>query len=100
MGPHLRTPFNCLKGWPGVAVSKTSTRMRTSLPSELREERRQAGRTQREVADEMDWSESKIYRIEKGEVGISTTDLRALLGYYRVTDENRISYLIRMKREG
>ncbi|WP_083419765.1 MULTISPECIES: helix-turn-helix transcriptional regulator [unclassified Pseudofrankia] len=83
-----------------VAASKTSIRSRTSLPLELREERRQAGRTQREVAEEMDWSESKIYRIEKGRVSISTTDLRALLSYYRVTDEDRVSYLIRMKREG
>ncbi|ADP78726.1 helix-turn-helix domain-containing protein [Pseudofrankia inefficax] len=83
-----------------MAANRTSTSVRTPLPHELREERRQAGRTQREVADEMDWSESKIYRIEKGEVGISTTDLKALLSYYRVTDEDRISYLIRMRRAG
>ena len=83
-----------------MAASNASTRTRTPLPVELREERRHAGRTQREVAEEMDWSESKIYRIEKGTVSISTTDLRALLDYYQVTDENRISHLIRMKREG
>jgi len=59
------------------------------LQAELREARRRAGLTQRQVASEMDWSPSKMLRIESGLVGISTTDLQALLNYYRVPDHRR-----------
>jgi transcriptional regulator with XRE-family HTH domain len=59
------------------------------LPKELRQARHSAGLTQRQVADQMDWSQSKMLRIEKGVVGISTTDLQALLACYKVTDDRR-----------
>ena len=44
----------------------------------LRQARQDAGLTQETVADQMDWSMSKIIRIETGAVGISTNDLTAL----------------------
>jgi len=40
--------------------------------------------TQRDVAAAMDWSQSKLIRIESGQVNISTNDLRALLNHYNV----------------
>ncbi|GAA0221308.1 helix-turn-helix transcriptional regulator [Saccharothrix mutabilis subsp. mutabilis] len=52
------------------------------LRTELRKARDRAGRTQREVAEALDWSTSKVIRIETGAVNISTTDLRALLQFY------------------
>ncbi|MEJ2854467.1 MULTISPECIES: helix-turn-helix domain-containing protein [unclassified Saccharothrix] len=52
------------------------------MRAELRKARDRAGRTQREVADALDWSTSKVIRIETGAVNISTTDLRALLQFY------------------
>jgi transcriptional regulator with XRE-family HTH domain len=70
------------------------------LRTELREARRRAGFTQRQVASEMDWSPSKMLRIESGSVGISTTDLQALLRYYQVADHRRTELvdLIRKNR--
>jgi transcriptional regulator with XRE-family HTH domain len=59
------------------------------LRNELRQARQSAGLTQRQVATQMDWSQSKMLRIESGVVGISTTDLQALLTYYRVTEDRR-----------
>jgi len=56
------------------------------LRSELRRARDQAGKTQKHVADALDWSTSKVIRIETGAVGVSTTDLKALLAFYGITD--------------
>ncbi|MBP2474452.1 transcriptional regulator with XRE-family HTH domain [Crossiella equi] len=52
------------------------------LRGELRRAREAAGVTQKAVAEALDWSPSKVIRIETGAVGISTTDLRALLAFY------------------
>jgi transcriptional regulator with XRE-family HTH domain len=57
----------------------------------LRQTREACGFTQRDVALEMDWSLSKLIRIETGQVNISTTDLRALLQHYGVTDPARVA---------
>lgn len=46
----------------------------------------------------MEWSLSKIIRIETGTVGISITDLRALIGYYGVGDPAESNTLIGMAR--
>lgn len=55
---------------------------RRKLRDALRRLREGAGFTQREVAEEMDWSLSKIIRMETGQVAVTTTDLRALLRHY------------------
>jgi transcriptional regulator with XRE-family HTH domain len=70
---------------------------RRRLRSELRAVREAAGKTQRDVAAAMDWSASKIIRIETGAVNISTNDLRALLTFYGV-DAERITALIEIAR--
>lgn len=69
------------------------------LRTELRNERDAAGLTQREVADALDWSPSKLIRIERGPVGISVTDVRALLQHYGVTDKQRVEELVRQARD-
>jgi transcriptional regulator with XRE-family HTH domain len=66
---------------------------RARLTAELQRIRRDAGKTQEEVARALDWSPSKLIRIEGGNVGISTTDLQALLRYCGITDEARIQEL-------
>jgi transcriptional regulator with XRE-family HTH domain len=78
--------------------SKLSAR-RQRLRAELRNARRKAGLTQRQVANEMDWSPSKMLRIEAGAVGISTVDLRALLACYDVKDERRTEELVNLVRK-
>jgi transcriptional regulator with XRE-family HTH domain len=70
---------------------------RRRLRSELRNAREAAGKTQRDVAKAMDWSQSKLIRIESGAVNISTNDLRALLNYYNV-DQGRIEDLVNVAR--
>lgn len=66
------------------------------LRGELRKAREQAKLTQAQVAEEMDWSVSKVIRIETGAVGLSITDLRALLQLYGVEDRAAIDVLVEM----
>jgi hypothetical protein len=46
----------------------------------------------------MDWSVSKIIRIEAGSTGISTNDLNALLRLYGITDRRRTRELVDLGR--
>jgi transcriptional regulator with XRE-family HTH domain len=49
--------------------------------------RRESGFTQQQVADELEWSTSKLIRIEGGHSSITKVDLDALLSRYGVKDE-------------
>lgn len=60
----------------------------------LRRARDAKGLTQGQVAEEMEWSLSKVMRIEKGEVNISVSDLRALLDYLDVNDPAEVKQLL------
>ncbi len=71
---------------------------RRRLVTELRRLRSAAEVNQRQVAEALDWSPSKIHRIEKGDVSISVTDLRALLGYYGVTDRATVVDLVELAK--
>jgi transcriptional regulator with XRE-family HTH domain len=82
-----------------VTVSTSPFVERRRLRDELRQARLDAGLTQEAVAEEMDWSISKIIRIETGAVGISTNDLTALLRLYKVRDPRRVKDLITRARE-
>ena len=73
---------------------------RRRLQRELRRLRNAAKLTQRDVAEEMDWSPSKVIRIESGSVGITTNDLRQLLAYYRIDDPTVVAELLATNREG
>lgn len=68
------------------------------LRAVLRQEREAHGLTQKDVADALDWSTSKLIRIERGPVGISVTDLKALLLHYGVTEASRVDELVAMVR--
>lgn len=46
----------------------------------------------------LDWSPSKIIRIEAGSVRISTTDLKALLGLYGIDDQQHVDRLVALGR--
>ncbi|MEU4050079.1 helix-turn-helix transcriptional regulator [Streptomyces olivaceus] len=72
--------------------------LRLRLRTELRKARQAAGLTQRAVAGAMEWSPAKLIRIEAGEVGISVNDLRSLLAYYGVDDQERTGQLLDMAR--
>ena len=71
---------------------------RRRLRTELRRARSGANLTQEQVAKAMDWSLSKIIRIETGAVGISTNDLKALLSLYKIHDSERTDELVELAR--
>ncbi|MEJ3749365.1 helix-turn-helix transcriptional regulator [Actinomycetes bacterium KLBMP 9797] len=64
----------------------------------LRAAREVKGFTQGHVAHELDWSLSKVNRIEKGEVTVSRTDLLAMLEMYGIDDQGVVDDLVRAAR--
>ncbi|MFG2183365.1 helix-turn-helix domain-containing protein [Streptomyces abikoensis] len=77
---------------PGAVVQ------RQQLRTELKKARTKSRLTQLQVAERMDWSPSKLIRIEAGQVGISTNDLRALLREYGITDAEQTEYFLGLAR--
>ncbi|MGH7870466.1 MAG: helix-turn-helix domain-containing protein [Candidatus Dormibacteraceae bacterium] len=71
---------------------------RRRLRTELKKARQTSGLTQDQVAGEMDWSMSKIIRIEAGSSGISANDLKALLQLYGVKDPGQVDSLLALAR--
>lgn len=69
------------------------------LRAAIRSFRRNVGLTQRQVAAALEWSESKIMRIETGITNVSATDLKALLAQYGVTDAATVGDLCALARE-
>jgi transcriptional regulator with XRE-family HTH domain len=64
----------------------------------LRAARNAAALTREEVVEKLDWSLSKLVRIETGDQGVAVTDLRAMLALYKVTDEETIKDLVKLAR--
>ena len=71
---------------------------RRRLRTELRRARLDADLTQEQVATAMDWSLSKLIRIENGTVGISTNDLKAILAHYKITDDRHTAEMLALSR--
>ena len=72
------------------------------LRGELIRLRREAGLTQERVASDLEWSPSKLIRVEGGQSSITRADLDALLTKYGVTSErarDRLQALNRGARE-
>jgi transcriptional regulator with XRE-family HTH domain len=72
------------------------------LRSELVRLRKESGLTQEQVAAELEWSPSKLIRVEGGRSSITKVDLDALLTKYGVTSESirdRLQALNRGARE-
>jgi transcriptional regulator with XRE-family HTH domain len=72
------------------------------LRNELVELRRERGLTQQQVANELEWSASKLIRVEGGHSSITKVDLDALISLYGVTKESereRLQALNRGARE-
>ncbi len=72
--------------------------LRRQLLAELRHLRPPHIVTQKQIADALDWSPSKVTRIENGSVSLSVTDLRALLAYYGVTGPQVVDGLVDLAR--
>ena len=72
--------------------------LRRRLRTELRTARLNSSLTQDQVAKAMEWSISKMNRIEKAKSGVSINDLRALLSLYGVTDKGQNEELLELAR--
>jgi transcriptional regulator with XRE-family HTH domain len=72
---------------------------RHKIGVKLRKLRKTRNLTQREVADRLEYSLTKIIRIEKGSVGVSVTDMRALLELYEVTEPKAIEEMTKLARD-
>ncbi|MEV5931403.1 helix-turn-helix transcriptional regulator [Streptomyces sp. NPDC052079] len=66
---------------------------RRKLRIALRRAREDAGLTQRKAAERLEWSLSKLVRVENGTVSVSVTDLRALTHLYGITDPAAVEEL-------
>lgn len=73
-------------------VSPTVARRHLRLA--LREARETAGLTQLDVAEQLQWSLSKIIRVENGDVRISPNDLRPLLALFGIGDRAAAAELL------
>jgi len=77
-----------------VAEDISPTVARRHLRLALREAREAANLTQLEVAEQMEWSLSKVIRIENGDVRISPNDLRPLLTLLNIKDRTTVADLL------
>lgn len=68
------------------------------LRSALKRLRQASSQQQAKVAESLEWPVSKIMRIESGGDSVLTTDLLALLSYYRVEDQARVDELVALSR--
>jgi transcriptional regulator with XRE-family HTH domain len=76
---------------PGNSPAVARRRVRLAI----REAREAKNLTQGQLATAMEWSLSKVMRIEIGEVTISPNDLRPLLDHLGITDTARVDELVR-----
>ena len=81
-----------------MTTAPNATIGRRKLRTALRKAREETGHTQEQVARAMEWSLSKLIRIEAGIVGLSTTDLKALLQLYRIEDATQVQALVELAR--
>lgn len=72
--------------------------LRRRLRTELRIARLEKELTQEQVANSMEWSLSKMNRIEKAKSGISINDLKALLSLYGITDKEQANEMVALAR--
>jgi transcriptional regulator with XRE-family HTH domain len=71
---------------------------RHQLRVQLRRYRERSGLSQREVAQALGWSPSKVHRIEAGTSPITEADLRSLLARYSSAAENEVAQLLLLAR--
>jgi len=77
-----------------MASSDSPAAARRRVRLAVRRAREAKGITQSEVAEAMEWSLSKVMRIESGEVTIAQNDLRPLLSYLGVRDRSEVEALV------
>ncbi|MEV0703374.1 helix-turn-helix transcriptional regulator, partial [Saccharopolyspora sp. NPDC050389] len=70
-----------------MAKRSLPTVRKRRLAATLRSLREQAGVTPDQVMQEMDWSRSKVSKVETANIGVSVSDVRVLCDLYRAEPE-------------
>jgi|SRR4051812_22600437 transcriptional regulator with XRE-family HTH domain len=81
-----------------MAQGGTRVMQQRRLRAELRRIRSISGHTQKSVAEALNWSTSKVIRIETGATTVSTSDVMALLHFYGISDQGRTDELVAITR--
>jgi transcriptional regulator with XRE-family HTH domain len=76
-----------------MAASDDPNVQRRRLKTALRKAREDARLTQRDAAKKLEWSPSKLIRIEAGAQGLSVTDLQAMFAVYELADAELLGTL-------
>ncbi|WP_433531278.1 helix-turn-helix domain-containing protein [Micromonospora sp. CA-263727] len=74
------------------------TTIRRRIRLLLRQLRVDRGQSQEDVCRVMDWSQSKMARIERGTTNVGVRDLRDLLEFYGVDDVDEVARLLNLAR--
>jgi transcriptional regulator with XRE-family HTH domain len=81
---------------PPLADDPSARRRR--LGTELRRRREALNLKQREAAAELEWSLSKLIRIEAGAHGVSLSDLKSMIDVYKISDKRQVDALMAAAR--
>jgi transcriptional regulator with XRE-family HTH domain len=83
-----------------MAAKRGPTVRRLQLGIELRRLRERAGFTMEEAVVGLGFSQPKLSRVEKGDIGLpKSDDLRALLDRYGVEDPDDVDFLVELHRD-
>src|SRR5947207_8954600 len=107
-GPSRSLPSDTQKGTLSVfknlevTVTRASgpTIARWQLGAQLKSLREAVKVTHRDIAAELGCSESKIYKIEAGDVGMGRADLLVMLGKYDVADASHRETMLDLQKQG
>lgn len=73
--------------------------LRKRLRIALSAARTEAGLTQKAAASKLDWSQSKLTRIESGAVPVTPNDVRGMLQVYDVDDATEVSRILQLAKD-
>jgi transcriptional regulator with XRE-family HTH domain len=97
-GSHANNDTNVKGQGIRMAQGTASVVQQRRLRADLRKARDEAGYTQKQVAEELGWSLSKMIRLETGATATSPGDLRALIQLYGISDKRRIDDMLAVTR--
>lgn len=81
-----------------MPLRSTATIRQRRLAKELQRLREAAAIRREDVAEQLDWHHTKLYRIENARSGITPADMRHLLDLYKVKDQRHRAALIKLAR--
>ncbi len=81
-----------------IEIDPTVSRGR--LARALRQARLDAGQSQQQAGEALGWSVSKVIRVEGATVGVTQTDVRAMLSQYGISDAAAVDHCVQLSIVG